>query len=239
MNFPSLNTDSFYKFITILGLFVFAFSSVTIANRFRDNRDIQLSFYADSLLIMTEIRELELDKELLEYKIKSNSEMTKDSLFFIELQIKRFENKIKFKQGSIEKRQVDKEDSQYYLEFVLRVFIILFFLSYLAMVWGFYAWYNKQQKLKDKEQLREYIDLGWISLICQSCGKRLSKDSLRPKEKNGNYNYLYCCDCYENGGFIEPNITLKQMKKKIGKKYKSKIRLWWRLLQIDYLKRWQ
>lgn len=239
MNFPSLNTDSFYKFITLLGLFLIALSCINLANQFKSNRTTQLTSYTDSLKIITEIKNLGLDIDVLSYKIQSNSEISKDSLFTIQIEIKRIRNEIEYKRSLLESVIMNKDDNKYYLIFTIHIFVILLILGLYGVLWGFWAWYSKQQKLKDKEQLRDYIKLGEISERCNSCAKTMSKESLRPKEKNEDFNFIYCSDCYENGEFIEPNLTLKQMKKKIGKKYKNKILLWWRLIQIDKLERWR
>ena len=45
---------------------------------------------------------------------------------------------------------------------------------------------------------------------CQSCGLSLEHDD-KGTEVDGSLNEHYCCDCYENGEFIEPEITLKEM----------------------------
>ncbi len=45
---------------------------------------------------------------------------------------------------------------------------------------------------------------------CQSCGLSLKHDD-KGTEADGTLNDYYCYDCYENGEFIEPEITLKEM----------------------------
>ncbi|GKQ42479.1 hypothetical protein RD055328_04020 [Companilactobacillus sp. RD055328] len=42
--------------------------------------------------------------------------------------------------------------------------------------------------------------------FCQSCGMPLTKENLAAGSK------MYCNMCYENGKFIEPDITLEEMK---------------------------
>ncbi len=46
--------------------------------------------------------------------------------------------------------------------------------------------------------------------ICQSCSLSLEHDE-KGTEVDGTLNDHYCNDCYENGEFIEPEITLKEM----------------------------
>jgi hypothetical protein len=49
-----------------------------------------------------------------------------------------------------------------------------------------------------------------IGPTCQSCGLSNNIDE-KGTEKDGTLSDDYCDDCYENGEFIEPEITLKEM----------------------------
>lgn len=49
-------------------------------------------------------------------------------------------------------------------------------------------------------------------LFCQSCSMPLDTEALKGTEKNGNKSNEYCLYCYENGAFINPNMTLDEMK---------------------------
>lgn len=57
---------------------------------------------------------------------------------------------------------------------------------------------------------------------CQSCGMPLSKD---PKgggtEANGILSEKYCSYCYENGQFLQPEITAKEMQAFVKEKLKE------------------
>ncbi|MCD4756190.1 zinc ribbon domain-containing protein [bacterium] len=48
---------------------------------------------------------------------------------------------------------------------------------------------------------------------CQSCGMPLNKD---PKgggtNADGSINTMYCSYCFENGKFVQPDMTLEEMK---------------------------
>lgn len=60
--------------------------------------------------------------------------------------------------------------------------------------------------------------------ICQSCGMPLRKD---PKgegggtSKDGKPSYKYCSYCYEDGQFLQPDITAKEMQAFSKKKLKE------------------
>ena len=57
---------------------------------------------------------------------------------------------------------------------------------------------------------------------CQSCGMPLSRD---PKgggtEANGTKSLMYCSNCYQNGRFTMPDITVDQMIERVKGKMKE------------------
>ncbi|WP_129045576.1 zinc ribbon domain-containing protein [Companilactobacillus metriopterae] len=46
--------------------------------------------------------------------------------------------------------------------------------------------------------------------FCQSCGMPLNSENLGT-ESDGSKSSKYCNYCYENGKFIEPDITIEEM----------------------------
>ncbi|WP_420566890.1 zinc ribbon domain-containing protein [Thalassovita sp.] len=49
-------------------------------------------------------------------------------------------------------------------------------------------------------------------LVCQSCGMPLSKDpKLGGLEKDGAHSQKYCSLCYDDGEFLQPDITATSM----------------------------
>ncbi len=51
-------------------------------------------------------------------------------------------------------------------------------------------------------------------VFCQSCSMPLNKPQDFGTNANGSKNNEYCCYCYQNGKFTEPDITMEQMIKK-------------------------
>ena len=47
--------------------------------------------------------------------------------------------------------------------------------------------------------------------FCQSCSMPLDNAELRGTEKNGSESQEYCKYCYQDGAFINPGMTLKEM----------------------------
>lgn len=57
---------------------------------------------------------------------------------------------------------------------------------------------------------------------CQSCGMPLSKDPKGSGTKSdGQPSNKYCSFCYENGAFLQPDITAKEMQSFVKGKLKE------------------
>ncbi len=78
---------------------------------------------------------------------------------------------------------------------------------------------------------------------CQSCGMPLKKEEDFGTEKDGGRSEKFCSLCYENGGFIDPNITLEEMQEIVDGALKDQH--WPKFLrkmatrQTPKLERWQ
>jgi radical SAM superfamily enzyme len=60
--------------------------------------------------------------------------------------------------------------------------------------------------------------------FCQSCSMPLDKPELLGTEKDGAKSKEYCTYCYQNGAFINPGMTLEEMKTLVkGQMEKMKI----------------
>lgn len=58
--------------------------------------------------------------------------------------------------------------------------------------------------------------------FCQSCGMPLSKDAKGGgTEKDGSKSALYCSNCYQDGKFVLPDITMEQMVERVKGKMKE------------------
>jgi len=54
---------------------------------------------------------------------------------------------------------------------------------------------------------------------CQSCGMPLKRDEKGGgSNADGSRSTIYCSHCYENGEFLQPNITVEQMQKLVNEK---------------------
>jgi hypothetical protein len=79
---------------------------------------------------------------------------------------------------------------------------------------------------------------------CQSCGMPLEKGKKSGTEADGSLSKTYCSYCYEKGKFIQPDLTLEEMKKildeTVGKEgLRGKFLAFMGKMQLPRLKRWK
>jgi len=63
-------------------------------------------------------------------------------------------------------------------------------------------------------------------------------------EKDGSKSCVYCSSCYKDGGFINPNMTLKEMQGLVERVLRDEVKMnrilrWLAIKQIPKLKRWR
>ena len=80
--------------------------------------------------------------------------------------------------------------------------------------------------------------------MCQSCGMPLKKDEKGGgSNADGSKSTMYCSRCYEGGKFINPNITLPEMKDKVKGKMKEMgfggLMAWFFTSNMHKLERWK
>ena len=79
--------------------------------------------------------------------------------------------------------------------------------------------------------------------FCQSCGMPLDDENLLGTEKDGSKTHEYCNYCYQQGNFINPDMTLDEMRSLVKnvmqeKKFPEQI-IEFTLKQLPDLKRWK
>lgn len=57
--------------------------------------------------------------------------------------------------------------------------------------------------------------------FCQSCSMPLDKPELLGTEKDGSKSKQYCAYCYQDGPFINPDMTLPEMKTLVKEQMKK------------------
>jgi hypothetical protein len=239
--FPPLPSipDNSYKFLLYLGLLLFGYAfiqgiesnkiynyqtsllqntidSMTIKNFFQTNERKKLMEKANNLSLIYGVQNPIIDNDsfiVFNQTIVGdiNSKMVSDSLQLIwdyykseEFQIDLLNEKIRMNERNLKSELNQYEEVNYFYFTLAFLGIIITYLGYNGM--------EKLQKLNEKlieveidSKVRKYRH-------CQSCGKNYSAVRVNGKDKNGNYNPAFCIDCYDDGEFKEPVLTLKEFK---------------------------
>ncbi len=80
---------------------------------------------------------------------------------------------------------------------------------------------------------------------CQSCGMPLKRDVQGGgSEKDGTRSAMYCSSCYQNGTFIQPEMSVQEMQRFVDDVLKNEMKWWWpfrwlAIQQIPSLARWK
>lgn len=57
--------------------------------------------------------------------------------------------------------------------------------------------------------------------FCQSCGMPVSGEAGWGTESDGTRSADYCIECYKNGEFAEPRLTMEQMVERVGTRMRA------------------
>lgn len=114
--------------------------------------------------------------------------------------------------------------------------------SMIIITYAFFMWYNKTQKYQDRilsEQTNKYLD----NERCQSCRMVLQNQENFNVFSEEDKKSLYCKNCYTNGHFTEPELTLDEMILKVKNRCKelklNKIQTYFFVNRISTLQRWK
>jgi hypothetical protein len=141
---------------------------------------------------------------------------------------------------NIQNAVFSKRMENYSLDFdtaTMGLIISIFILSVGITLW------IKKERFDNELIYRQNLDKPTFSQFCQSCGKTFNSLIVPSLEQDGTKNYHYCNKCYSNGTFIEPTLSLTEMKSrtkaemestKQSKKNIEKV-----LKRIEKLDRWK
>ncbi len=119
---------------------------------------------------------------------------------------------------------------------------ILLFLGFFLFAVGIITWSRKEESERILI-IRQNLDKPTYSENCQSCGKLFNSINTPGKEKDGKNNYHFCKNCYDDGRFIEPDLTIIELENRTKKeldilkfdsRYISKI-----IKKLNNLDRWK
>ena len=116
---------------------------------------------------------------------------------------------------------------------LVRYGVTIVVLIFLAL--GLARWWRTDQ-WKEKILFQEYTKALGNDTPCQSCGMRLKFD------KDYKEGQIYCHECYDGYDFVDTEMTLKAMKKKIRNRMKTlcfnKWQIWSHTRKLRSYTRW-
>ncbi len=117
---------------------------------------------------------------------------------------------------NIEYEQKNKEYDIIYSNFKNEKSTALIFIlsGFMLIFLGIIIWYEKES-FEKSILLRQNLDKPTFSKCCQSCGKSFSSLIKYGTENNGLINYNFCLPCFQNGKFVEQELTFSEMSRKI------------------------
>ncbi len=236
MNIP--NIDFFGKLITFIGLAIIILAGLFHYVQYNKINDSEENWSRSSLISGNQVDKLgEMSKK---YRDEINSSVNKmsvlvgkmkDSLsefpklnkqFKIELANK---EKMEIEYNSIRSKEMAIFDSlikiasveeklygirnQRFNQESNRSFLMIFVGLFILMA-GIFLW--KQREDHEKILLtRQNLDKPTYSNACQSCGKEFDSVIIAGTEEDNSKNYHFCKDCYLQGQFTSPDLTLTQL----------------------------
>jgi|SRR5690554_1559375 len=271
INLPNPPTDNLYKFISIFGLVVCILSVyfVEIKSSELTNEIIAINGEYEKLELerqKLESKRTELKKRIEIYhenngidekpvfndslivwtkiiagtksSVQESSEITEllSSLTEVRVEFDKKEIELENKNEILDLKISQEEKVMEWIDIFLPIGILLTFI-------GFLLWYSKSQFYQDKV-LKKQFDSSKKKSYCQSCGIPLSRDkaynslTIDEQEKT-----IYCSHCYQNNEFVQPELTIEQMKKQISIRCKelglSKLHTYFFTKDLDQLERWR
>lgn len=131
-----------------------------------------------------------------------------------------------------EEQSIYKDESDIYMIFIIIGIVILLF-GFLGL--------SAHQKIQDELLKRQLTERDVFYDYCQSCGKKFNSITKHSKNSDGTKNYAFCYSCYSNGQFVEPDLTLEELIKRIKKQelLKNSILFRWQIIgRLKSLDRW-
>jgi len=132
-------------------------------------------------------------------------------------------------------RNDEKNDNQTYI-----LSILFAILAVIFVIGGLNGLQEKENQTSELLR-RQNISLPRYFYRCQSCCRKFSPMLCYGTNDDASLNYSFCSECYSNGAFIEPNLTINDMEQKVfswsaslSKKRQKKL-----LKTLRLLSRWE
>lgn len=229
MTLPTI-PDNFYKFCLYIGLIILGYifinsfeyqnaynSKVDYSNSYIDSLKINKLYQERKKELMIDISENLSKRYAIENPIKTTDSTASFSYvlkgtkeeFVVSDSINKIWNKysdgefqIELLNKKIEMTQKNLEIEEGFFKRRQYLYLAMFVLGITLAFFGFIGMGNLQ-KLQDKLIELEIKSKNIKYNFCQSCGKNFNSMRENSKDHNGEINFAFCTDCFDNGVFTE------------------------------------
>ena len=125
-----------------------------------------------------------------------------------EMQYLRYTNKSLI--DTYEQLKLEEDRLERYLDFAMTciyVGLALFMLGVIGVI--------QLNSVQEELQQRQLSEKPKYYQRCQSCGRKYSSMLLNGKNADGSMNPAFCTQCFDNGSFTEPDLTVNDMVRKL------------------------
>lgn len=256
MNFMTPPTDSFYKFCGIVGLVLFAYIGYYFLSNSADvERSKELSEETGNLnaRIYAFVQEIKYNPQIKSDSLKSIQNLdyktldigTPEFARFVYTLPKSYQQKyqdIVVKRIELAAKNDSLNASNEDVELPEVVFLVLLGIGECICAWGLYNWYREwkeEKNLEAQKRLKETLP----SFACQSCYKTFIFEDERGTNGDGSVSNYFCKECYSNGQYTEPELTLDEaqarLKSRLEKLTYKPRRIKKALASFKHLSRWE
>lgn len=270
MTIPNVPTDNLYKFLALTGIFIWLVAFIYPESKRQELTDEVTQLNGEIYRLDYEMKPLEAKTKELKKQIAKLDKLcgcgfksiVTDSMIvrpkivdgeknIVELS-REIDTLMKEQDDLIHQTNIKSMDIRVKRELIdnkianvnelteASLFLVPFGII-LSMV-GFFLWYYQTQTYQDSLLRQQYLQLHKYER-CQSCWVPLaSEEAYRLLTADEKQKAMYCSTCFKDGNFIEPEMTLKQMKAKVRARCKE-IKFGWLATwiwtsRLDYLERW-
>lgn len=251
-------TDSLYKFSAVAGLTLLIYLTFILVdheNKY-DDRLYQLESKLNNTHLNLEILKVNLLNDNAIALTKSDSSKIVDinfkniggykNIYFMYRLAPKYAkeyNKLVKEKVSIKYRLDEVKNQEYDYSFTVVFIFILIIVGEAFCGIGIYYWYEKVQKPSDNEYHQKVLSEEFYKDHCQSCIKTFIYFEERGTNSDGSKSKFFCETCYTNGSYVEPELTLKEAKKRLKitlaeLKY-SKLKIKRQSAKMNILMRWE
>ncbi len=208
MNLPNI-PDNFNKLLVLIGISI---GLITYYDR-NDSMDYFLKETEKTYAIIENIKfqdtfmSLKISYFQDIFSTKKDSSML-DSIKLLKINLQVNKSKYKYYVESL-------DFENFYNDFVLdKSYIWGFLASGIVFLFGMVGIF-KEHRLNEKIHISSVKTNEIYKVFCQSCGIRISSFNKHGNENDGSIKHDFCSNCYDNGDFIEKDLTLVELYKRL------------------------